>query len=146
MSFSGTFPLLMGWRCSTAQHHTDFHEPVLNEAGPISSALLSHSVSDADDNSLSVLRRHSYFSPEFVSNSSFCSYNSYLSHRSKRRFALALACCSLHKYPSPTPPFSMLLWIALFSHANSSKTQPLVQLQVITCSSPQSQQTHFPLC
>lgn len=92
--------------------------------GPL--ALLSHSVSNAD-NLLSVLWRHSYFSPESVSNSSLCPYNSYLSHCSKR-FALALTYRSLHKYPSPTPSFSMLLWVALFFHANSSETQSLVQL------------------
>lgn len=113
------------------------------KVGPL--ALPGHRVSDVDDNSLSVSWRHSYFSPEPVSNSSFCSYNSYLSHRSKRRFALALTYRSLHKYPSPTPSFSMLLWIALFFHANSSKTQPLVQLRVITFFTSKSANTLSPV-
>lgn len=59
---------------------------MLNEVGPIISALLSHSGFDADDNSLSALGRHSYFSPEPVSNSSFCSNNSYLSLQHEKVF------------------------------------------------------------
>lgn len=77
------------WVGHTAQHPTDFHEPVLSEA-----ALLSHSDSDVDGNS--VCYEDTHFSPESVSNISVCSYNSILSDCSKGRFASALTYCSLY--------------------------------------------------
>lgn len=60
------------------QHSTTLHhEPVLNEA-----ALLSHSDSDVDDISVCYEDTHTFLLSLLVT--SVCSYNSILSHCSKR--------------------------------------------------------------
>lgn len=126
--------------CRAAQGHADFHRPVLSEAGPIISTLLNHSVFDANDNSLSVLARQNYSSPESVSNTSFGSNNSYLPDFSKRRFSPALTNCFLNNHTPSTPSFSIQNCAVLSCKQKLNTTTGAIWFL------SQSQQTCFPLC